>query len=113
MAASLELIEKLLNAGYSKEEIDKLTAEQDEAPEAEPKEDEAPEAEPKKEEDDFLADYKAKIEELHADLKKATEEVQKFNIRHSQQPEERKESAGDILYNAIANVIPPPGKEKE
>lgn len=114
MAATLEQIEKLLAAGYSKEEIEKITAEQKEPEEVETpegKEVETPEDKP--EEDPFIAEYKEKIAGIYDELKKATEEIQKFNIRHSQQPEVERETAGDILFNSVATIMPPPGKEKE
>lgn len=130
MAANLNLIEKLLDAGYSKEEIDKMTAEQNVEETNESQDSDKPEASSSQvvdksqasfsqdsvkskegtKEDDFLKEYKEKIESVYSDLKKATEEVQKFNVRHSHQPEVKKESSGDILYNTIAKVIPPESK---
>lgn len=112
-----ELIEKLLDAGYSKAEIDQMTAEQIESAdekEQDPEEGESQEsAEGSKSEDQFIEEYKAKIEGVYEEIKKAAAEIQKFNVRHSQQPEVKTEDAGDILFKSVATIIPPPGKAKE
>lgn len=117
-----ELIEKLLDAGYSKAEIDQMTAEQVEKESADekeqdPKEGEVQESEVPKEsvesKDPFIEEYKTKIEGVYEEIKKAAAEIQKFNVRHSQQPEVKTEDAGDILFKSVATIIPPPGKAKE
>ena len=119
-----ELIEKLLDAGYSKAEIDQMTAEQIEKESADEKEQNPKEGEEQesgvpiegaksKSEDPFIEEYKAKIEGVYEEIKKAAAEIQKFNVRHSQQPEVKTEDAGDILFKSVATIIPPPGKAKE
>ena len=118
MAATLAQIEKLLDAGYSKDEIEKMTAEQPE-PEAEDKEPKAEDKEPEEKEPekeaapDPMADYKDKLDSAIDQLDKLTKQIQKNNVRYSSQGEPpAPEKAGDILYKTIANIIPPPGKEE-
>lgn len=117
MAATLAQIEKLLDAGYSKDEIEKMTADQPEPEEKEPEEKE-PEVEDGKPEEkeaapDPMADYKDKLDSAIDQLDKLTKQIQKNNVRYSSQGEPpAPEKAGDILYKTIANIIPPPGKEE-
>lgn len=117
MAATLAQIEKLLDAGYSKDEIEKMTADQPEPEEKEPEEKE-PEVEDGKPEEkeaapDPMADYKDKLDNAIDQLDKLTKQIQKNNVRYSSQGEPHTpEKAGDILYKTIANIIPPPGKEE-
>ena len=114
MAATLETIKQLLDAGYSKAEIDQLTAEQnpDENPENEEPA-EAPENEEPAEAPDPFEPYKDRLDQVFKELDKATKEIQQFNVRHSSQPEVKKEDAGDILFNTVATILPPPGSKGE
>ena len=104
---------KLLDAGYSKEEIEKMEAAETVTAQEEPEKDETPtELDTKKEEavaptPDPLDSYKNQIAEINKELQEATKEIQKFNVSMRQQPEVQKEDASDILYNVVANVIPP------
>lgn len=103
---------KLLDAGYSKEEIEKMEAAETVTAKEEPEKEETP-TEPEKEEEavaptpDPLDSYKNQIAEINKELQEATKEIQKFNVSMRQQPEVQKEDASDILYNVVANVIPP------
>lgn len=103
---------KLLDAGYSKEEIEKMEAAETVTAQEEPEKEETP-TEPEKEEEavastpDPLDSYKNQIAEINKELQEATKEIQKFNVSMRQQPEVQKEDASDILYNVVANVIPP------
>ena len=105
---------KLLDAGYSKEEIEKMEAAETVTAQEEPEKEETPtELDTKNEEEavaptpDPLDSYKNQIAEINKELQEATKEIQKFNVSMRQQPEVQKEDASDILYNVVANVIPP------
>ena len=85
----VEEVIKLIDAGYSKEEIDKMLQPEPEPkpdPEAEPKPDPEPKAEP---------DIDPVLKELQ-DLKKA---VYAMNIMNSAQPEQK--SVDDILAASL------------
>lgn len=110
---------KLLDAGYSKEEIEKLesaetvTTQEDPETEETPDEPETEETQKESTPDPFNI-YKEQLAEINKELLEATKEIQKFNLSARQQPQVQKEDASDILYNNIvANVIPPENREKE
>ena len=89
---NVEQIIKMLDAGYTKEEIEKMTQ-----PEPEPKQEPEPkpEPEPKKEQEPKPADDPV-LKELQ-DLKKA---VYAMNIMQSSQPP-KAENVDDILAKAL------------
>ena len=85
---NVEQIIKMIDAGYTKEEIEKMT-------QPEPKQEPKPEPEPKKEPEPKPADDPV-LKELQ-DLKKA---VYAMNIMQSSQPP-KSESVDDILAKAL------------
>ena len=94
---TVEQIVKLIDAGYTKADIEAMTEPKNE-PAAEPAPDPKPEpkAEPKPEQNDTMA---AMLKEMQ-DLKKA---VYGINIMKSEQPE--KKSVDDILSEAMKGGI--------
>jgi len=94
-----EEIIKLLDAGYTREEIIEMDKEPEEKKPEEPK----PE-EPKPEENN-ITDFVKEMREAFAEMKK---EFTAFNIMASRQPEIEEKSSEDI----IANIINPTRKKK-
>lgn len=90
-----EEIIKLLDAGYTREDILKM----DEAP------DEAPEVKPEAHEVD-MSSVLSEMKEMFNDMRK---EFTAFNIMNSRQPAEVERSSEDI----IANIISPEPKSKK
>lgn len=90
---NLEQIIKLLDAGYTKEEIQSMTAQE---PASEPKTEPAPETKPEEKKTESEPVNEKMLQELQ-DLKKA---VYAMNIMNSSQPEQR-ESVDDILAKAL------------
>lgn len=105
---------KLLDAGYSKEEIEKMeSAEQgtneepaQEESNEEPAQEETNEEPGKEDLTDPLSAYKEQLAEINKELAEATKEMQKYNLAVRRQPEAPQEDASDILYNATINIPP-------
>lgn len=96
---NLEQIIKLLDAGYTKEEIQSMTATAPEPTQeqaAEPKTEPAPETKPEEKKPETEPVNEKMLQELQ-DLKKA---VYAMNIMNSSQPEQR-ETVDDILARAL------------
>ena len=113
---------KLLDAGYSKEDIEKMESAENgttnesaqEETNEEPAQEETSE-EPSKESEtpDPLSAYKEQLAEINKELAEATKEMQKYNLAVRRQPEAPQEDASDMLFNIIANVPPESNQEKE
>lgn len=95
---NVEQIIKLLDAGYTKEDIEKMNqpaAEPEPAPETKPEPEPAPETKPEEKKPETEPVNNQMLKELQ-DLKKA---VFAMNIMQSSQPEQK--SVDDILANAL------------
>ena len=90
-----EEIIKLLDAGYTREDILKMDEAPDEAPEVKP---EAPEVD--------MSSVLSEMKEMFNDMRK---EFTAFNIMNSRQPAESERTSEDI----IANIISPEPKSKK
>lgn len=99
-----EEIIKLLDAGYTREEIIEMGKESEETKpeETKPKE---PKPEETKPEDADITDFVKEMREAFAEMKK---EFTAFNIMASRQPEIEEKSSEDI----IATIINPTRKKK-
>lgn len=93
---------KLINAGFTKEEIISMTGETEVEPEAAKPEDPAPEdpAEP------AAPEFKSVLDDFLKGFKSIAEDIKQSNIANSNMPAQEKTSAEQIL----ASIIAPPKK---
>lgn len=98
---------KLLDAGFTKQEIlaitGQLNAEPAKAPDPapSPEPEKAPEPEPAKAPDPVPDPTQSAIDQLTAQVTKLTTLVQRSNILNSEQPEIKQQSAEDIIASII------------
>lgn len=94
----------LIKAGYTKEEITALTAEQParaEEPKEEPKEETAPAEEKPAETPSELAELKKQFAEMSAELGNIVKGLQKANLANARQGEPNKHTVDDILKEML------------
>ena len=96
---------KMLDAGYSREEIAEILAEKDteQVEDTEPAENVSQEAqeEPQEAKPDPMAEYAAEIQKLADEVKSLRAQLQKKNIQQTQIIPEKQDSAVDVLARVI------------
>jgi len=98
---------KLVNAGFTKQEIlaitGQLNAEPAKAPDPEPAKapDPVPDPEPEKAPDPVPDATQSALDQLTAQVTKLTSLVQRSNILYSEQPELQQQTAEDIIASII------------
>lgn len=100
-----EEIIKLLDAGYTREEIIEMGKEPEEKKPEDPK---PKDPKPEEKHDDDSSEMNNLVEEMRKAFAELKKEITAFNIMASRQPEIEEKSSEDI----IANIINPTRKKK-